>query len=79
MHQRFAQTLVGIFELHVLPHHADVHFALRMLQRFEHRQPAAQVARRRLEVKQAQNLLVEPFFGQRHRNFVNVAERPAPK
>ena len=30
--QGFAQTLIRIFELNILPHHANVDFALRMLQ-----------------------------------------------
>ena len=71
--QRLAQTLVGVFQLHVLAHHADSHFALRMLEILEHREPFAQVARRRFDMQQAQNLLVEPFRGERHRHFVNVA------
>ena len=73
MDQSLAQTLVSVLELHVLAHHADADFALRILERFEHREPAAQIARRRFQAKQAQNLLVEAFRRERHRHFINIA------
>ncbi len=70
--QSFAQTFVGVFELNVLPYHADAHFALRMLEGFEHGEPAAEVARRSLQMQQAENLFVEAFGGERHGDFVNI-------
>src|SRR5579862_3728627 len=73
MNQRLAQTLVRVLELHVLPHHADVHFTLRMLQRLEHRQPATQIARRRFEAQQSENLLVESLGRKRHRHLINIS------
>ncbi len=74
MDQRFAKALVSVLELNVFAHHANAHFALRILEIFEHGQPAAQVARRRFEMQQPQNLLVQPLGSERHGNFVNVAD-----
>ncbi len=71
--QRFAQALVSVLELNVLAHHSNAHFALRILENFEHGQPAAQIARRRFQMQQAQNLFVQSFGGQRHGNFIDVA------
>ena len=73
MAQRFAQTFVRVFQLHVLAHHSDADFAGRMLQRFQHRQPAAQIPRRCFQMQQSQNLFVQAFRRQGHRHFINVA------
>ncbi len=73
MSQRFAQALVGVLELNVLPYHADAHFALRMFQS-SRASPASGLSRAAgLQMQQAQNLLVEALGGQRHRHFVNIA------
>ena len=72
--QSFAQTFVGVFELNVLSYHADAHFTLRMLERFEHGEPAGKIARRSLQMQQTKNLFVEAFGGERHGNFVNIAD-----
>ena len=42
--QRFAQTLVGVFELHVLADNADAHFALRMVHALQQVEPGLHVA-----------------------------------
>ena len=60
MRQGLTQALVRVFELHVFPHDANAHFALRIFERLQHRQPAAQVARRRFQTQQAQNLSSSP-------------------
>src|SRR5271156_1051465 len=70
--QSFAQTFVGVFELNVFPYHSDADFTLRMLESFEHGEPAAEVARRSLQMQKAENLFVETFGGERHGDFVNI-------
>src|SRR6185437_8465104 len=72
--QGFAKALVSVLELNVFAYHSDAHFTLRMLEIFEHGQPAAQIARRRFEVQQAEDLIVQSLGSERHGNFVDVAQ-----
>ena len=72
--QSFAQTFVGVFQLDVFADDADADFAGGMLERLEHGQPAAQIARRSFETQQAKNLFVESFGRESHGDFVNVGD-----
>src|SRR5579875_162893 len=74
MDESFAKAFVGVFQLNILPDHADANLALRMLKSFEHGEPAAQVARRRLQVQKLQQLFVEALGSERERDFVNVGD-----
>ncbi len=71
MDQGFTQTLVGIFELHVLAHHRDAHFALRLADAVQQLEPRAQIAFPRLQMQLLENLIVESFVRQRHRNRID--------
>ena len=58
--QRFAQTFVRIFELHVFSDHRDAHFALRDAADVASRSSHGCIfARRCFQFQQAQNLLVQ--------------------
>ncbi len=42
--QRFAQTFVSVFQLHVFAHHRDAHFAFRLAHALEQLKPRAHIA-----------------------------------
>ena len=56
--QSFAQTLVRVFQLHVLPNHGDSRFASRMMHAVNQIDPRLHVRWPRLQLQQPQNLRV---------------------
>src|SRR5258708_10413634 len=62
--QGFAQTFVGIFELHVLPDHRNPCFAGRMMHPVNQVEPRLHVRRPSLQLHKPQNLLVQAFFAE---------------
>ena len=71
MQQRFLQALVGILVLHILAHQPDGDFVARILHALQHGGPARKVARRRVDLQQAQDDIVHAFGGERDRHFVD--------
>ena len=71
MEKRFAQTLVGIFELNVLADNTDAHFAFWMMEALQHVQPGLHVGGAILQMEQAGDLRVKTFLAELHGNFVD--------
>ena len=69
--QRFAQTFVGVFELHVFSHYRDAHFACRMVQAMHQVQPRLHVGRFFDQLEVLQNLGVQPFSRKLHGNGID--------
>ena len=62
--QGFAQTLVGIFELHVLSDNGDARFARGMMHAVHEVQPRLHVRRMILQLEKPEDLRVQPFFAE---------------
>ena len=71
MHQRFAQTFIGVAELDILAHHADAHFAFRIAHAVQHFHPLLKFSRRRFHVELLQELIVQAFARQLDGDRVN--------
>ena len=69
--QGFAQTLVGVFELHVLSNHCDTRVARGMMHAVHQVQPRLHVRRMVLQLQQPEDLRVQSLFAEFRGHGVN--------